>query len=319
MSLAIRRIADDEADVLAFLSVVNEVSPENGTSLEELRWSDATYPGTGRFLAELDGRAVGAGTAGRIWMYAPEFDAFWATIDVRSDARRRGIGTALYDAVSGDARASGKRALQMETYADRPDAIEFLLHRGFSEVERSHVVGLDLRGRAAPFVEPPRGITITSLAERPDLVGGIFRVAEETFPDIPSGEPIQVGSFSEFRARDVDRPGIPPEGFAIAVDDSTGEVVGYASLVLQPATRTKAYHDMTTVVRAWRGRGLATALKRATIAWAVGAGLERLETGNDVANAAMRAVNARLGYRPMADAIEYRGPLAGESAATASR
>lgn len=319
MTIAIRRIADAEADLAALLSIVNEVSPEDGTSLEELRWSDATYPGTGRFLAELDGRPVGAGTAGRIWMRAPEFDGAWASIDVRPNTRRRGVGSALYEALSGHARATGKQALHIETYADRPDAIEFLVHRGFREFERSSVVALDLRGRAAPTPEPPPGITITSLAERPDLVEGIFRVAEETFPDIPmADEPMRVGSLSEFRARDVDRPGIPPAGFAIAMDEADRRVVGYASLILQAATRTKAYHDMTAVVRDWRGRGVAAALKRATIAWAIAAGLERLETGNDVANTAMRAVNARLGYQPQADAIEYRGPLAGETAVTAA-
>jgi GNAT superfamily N-acetyltransferase len=319
MTVAIRPIAGDEADLVALLSVVNEVSSEDGTSLEEIRWSDATYPGTGRFLAELDGRPVGAGTAGRIWMRAPEFDGAWASIDVRPSARRRGVGSALYEAVSRHARATGKRALHIETYADRPDAIEFLLHRGFRELERSQTVALDLRGRAAPTIEPPAGVSITTLAERPDLVEGIFRVAEETFSDIPgAGGPMRVGSLSEFRARDVDRPGIPPAGFAIAMDETDGRVIGYASLILQAATRTKAYHDMTAVVRGWRGRGVAAALKRATIAWAIAAGLERLETGNDVANIAMRAVNARLGYQPLADAIEYRGPLAGETAVAAA-
>jgi hypothetical protein len=38
-------------------------------------------------------------------------------------------------------------------------------------------------------------------------------------------------------------------------------------------------------------------------------GLEALETGNDIDNVAMRAVNARLGYRPMSDQLILRGPL----------
>lgn len=71
----------------------------------------------------------------------------------------------------------------------------------------------------------------------------------------------------------------------------------------------KAWHDMTAVLRAWRGRGLATALKRATIGWAIDNGLEVLITGNDVDNVAMRAVNARLGYQPTPDLLTMRGPL----------
>jgi RimJ/RimL family protein N-acetyltransferase len=67
---------------------------------------------------------------------------------------------------------------------------------------------------------------------------------------------------------------------------------------------------MTAVGRRWRGRGVATALKRATIAWAIEHGLKILETGNDEDNGAMRAVNARLGYRPIPDMLTMRGPLA---------
>ena len=66
---------------------------------------------------------------------------------------------------------------------------------------------------------------------------------------------------------------------------------------------------MTAVLRAFRGRGIARALKLATIAWAIQHGLAVLETGNDEANAPMRALNARLGYQPMADEIAMRGPL----------
>jgi GNAT superfamily N-acetyltransferase len=128
-----------------------------------------------------------------------------------------------------------------------------------------------------------------------------------------------VGSLDEFRIRDIERPGIRPDGFAIAIDDATGKVVGYASLIFEPGSTTRAFHDMTAVVRDWRGRGVAASLKRATIGWAIEHGLEWLETGNDVANAPMRALNARLGYRPLPDYIEFRGPLAGTVAAPAAR
>ena len=47
-------------------------------------------------------------------------------------------------------------------------------------------------------------------------------------------------------------------------------VIGYASLGMRAGLDdASAWHDMTAVVRAWRGRGLAGALKRATIAWAI--------------------------------------------------
>lgn len=309
MSWAIRRIEDDEADLAALVAITAEVTPDEPTSLEELRWSDATYPGTGRFLAEVDGRAVAAATVGRIYMRPPEFDGLWATIDVLPSVRRRGIGGGLYDATAAHARAAGKGALHIPTREDQPQSIEFLTHRGFVEFERMRIVALDLTGLEPLEVGAPDGVGLTSLAERPDLVAGIHAVAEDAFPDIPGGtESVDAGTLEEFRARDIDRPGIPAEAFAIALDVSSGRTIGYASLIMLPAS-TRAYHDMTAVVGDWRGRGVGGALKRTTINWAIRAGLTSLETGNDVDNAPMRAVNARLGYRPLPDRIEFRGPV----------
>lgn len=61
---------------------------------------------------------------------------------------------------------------------------------------------------------------------------------------------------------------------------------------------------MTGTHPAYRGRGLARLEKEATIAWAAEAGLEYLLTSNDSTNAAMLALNKRLGYEPRPATIE---------------
>jgi GNAT superfamily N-acetyltransferase len=301
------------ADLLAYVEIRNAVTPEWSTSLEELDWAARTYPGGGRFVAEEDGRPIGAANAGRIYMQPPDYPYWWAEITVLPDARRRGAGSALLAAVSRVARQAGKVGLEIPVSEARPDGVDFVRQRGFTEHERSKTVRLELSAATAPPVQPPAGVRLVTLAERPDLVPGVHAVALETFDDIPGGDPMSVGELAEFRARDVERPGIRPEAFFVALAEDSGKVVGYASLLVEPGRPTVAYHDMTAVSRAWRGRGLATALKRATIRWAARAGLEALETGNDEANVPMRAVNARLGYRPLPDLVFFRGPLAGET------
>jgi GNAT superfamily N-acetyltransferase len=308
MTVTIRVAGTDDADLGLIAAIVNEVTPDDPASIDEMRWADATYPGTVRFLAELDGRPVGVATVGRIYMHPPEFDALWATVSVLADARRRGIGQRLLEAVSERARAAGKGWLHVPAGDARPEGIEFLARRGFTEYERAKLVRLDLVGRSAPPIELPAGVRLTTLAAEPDLVEGVHGVALEAFPDIPGGkEPDAVGDLAEFRARDVDRASIPADAFFVAIDAATGRVVGYASLMMLPGSRTVAWHDMTAVVREWRGRGVAGALKRATIGWAIDNGLEALETGNDVDNRPMRAVNARLGFRPLPDLVMMRG------------
>jgi GNAT superfamily N-acetyltransferase len=73
--------------------------------------------------------------------------------------------------------------------------------------------------------------------------------------------------------------------------------VGYAKFSLTEARPKVADHDMTAVRRAWRGRGIARALKCAQIAWAKRSGFERLETSNEARNHPIRRLNDQLGYR----------------------
>jgi GNAT superfamily N-acetyltransferase len=305
------RTVTDEADLERLVPIVNATNSESPTSLDEIHWSDGTYPGTVRFLAEIDGRAVGAATVGRIYVFPPEFPALWAIIGVLPEARQAGIGERLLIEVSSVARSRGKTELYLRCAEDRPDGVDFLAHRGFTELERSKTVRLGLTDRPVPTVAPPPGIELTTLAARPDLVEGVHAVAIETFPDVPGREPMAVGDLAEFRARDVDRPSVPNDAFFVAVDTGNGRAVGYACLLMQPGSTTVAYHDMTAVLRAYRGRGIARELKNATIAWSIENGLTALETGNDEANAPMRAVNARLGYQPLPDEVLMRGPLFG--------
>ena len=171
-------------------------------------------------------------------MYGPEFERYWLGIHVQPEARRRGLGTALWTACSAIARQDGKTGLQCDVSEQRPDGVAFLEHRGFEAIERAKMVQLDLRGLEPPAIEPPAGIVLTTLAERPDLEAGAHAVAVEAYLDIPSAdEPLAAGSFDEFVARDVRRESIPPDGFMIALDSDTGEVAGWASLMYLPAPR----------------------------------------------------------------------------------
>lgn len=300
-----------QADYPTFAAIITAVTPEAPNSVDNMIWSDATYPGGARFLAELDGAAVGCATTGRIFMFQADFDGFWGEIRVLPDARRRGVGSALFDAISDVARDAGKTHLHMAASVARPDAIAFLEHRGFVEYDRWKVLALDLAGLEPPPVDPPPGIAMTSLADRPDLIDGVHAVAIEAFGDIPTGgEPISPGTLDEFRKRDVDRAEIPHGGFVIALDEASGDVAGYASVMFVPGSTTHGFHDMTAVRRTWRGRGVGRALKQATISWSIRNGLVSLETGNEDRNAAMRALNDSLGYRPQPDEITFRGAIA---------
>jgi GNAT superfamily N-acetyltransferase len=214
MTVSIRE-ATGAADLETIARLANAVRPDDPTSPDEMRWEDATYPGTVRYLAEETGRAIGAATVGRIYVHPPEFPDLWGSVDVLPDARRRGTGSELLRTISTHARSAGKAAVQIGTSEGRPEGIAFLQEHGFVEYERARMARLDLAARQKPAIEPPDGIRLTSLEASPELVAGVHAVAEATFSDIPGGDPIVAGDLAEFRVRDVERPSIPPGGFAI--------------------------------------------------------------------------------------------------------
>ncbi|HXH89214.1 MAG TPA: GNAT family N-acetyltransferase, partial [Gaiellaceae bacterium] len=70
----------------------------------------------------------------------------------------------------------------------------------------------------------------------------------------------------------------------------------YAKLSFSADRTDRAFHDLTGVKRAHRGRGIAAALKARQIAWAKENGYESLQTSNEVRNAPIRHLNAKHGY-----------------------
>jgi mycothiol synthase len=255
-------------------------------------------------LARLGGEVAGGATS-FVFPGAPEF--LQADVAVLPDARGRGIGEALLRHLSVRARELGKEGLQLEVQEDDPESIAFVERRGFRELERQKAVVLDLGALdAPPAVEPPAGITIVSRRERPDLERAEFELDRTAGRDIPGLDSEGEWSFEAWRAFVIERPGAAHDLSFLAL--AGDEAVGSASMLV---VGSLAYHGLTAVAREWRGRGVATALKRAQIAAAHARGLTRLVTESHHENLPMRRLNEKLGYVAEPGTIVYRGPLLG--------
>ena len=252
--------------------------------------------------AERDvGTAIGVGG----W-HSPEGVAR-GEIRVVGEERRRGVGSALLGELSRWARALGYGELMGPVKEVDRASLAWTERRGFVEVGRNSLLVLDLRAIEAPTVTPPEGIEIVTWAERPGVEEAMYEVARETYPDVPGEEDAEVAPFEEWLSMDMQGVGDRPEATFLALAD--GEVVAYAKLALSLARPTVAMHDMTGVRRAWRGRGIAGALKAAEIAWAKEQGYERLETQNEERNEPIRRLNERYGYVVEPGSVTVRGPL----------
>jgi GNAT superfamily N-acetyltransferase len=298
------RQATTDAEIETLVAVHNAVHPNDLIGLAEMRSTESQVEEMVFLIAWEGDRAVAAGDTGLLFQQPEPFAHTW----VLPDERRRGIGTAMYSWISEYARSKGKDVLEVWVEGSQPDGVDFVRKRGFTEIGRELRVSLDLTTIEAPVVTAPEGITLTTWAERPDLIHGIYDVAVEATPDIPGDEEDEIEPFEDWLAHEMAAgPGDRPDATFVAL--AGDEVVGYSKFSLSDAQPTVAHHDLTGVKRAWRGRGIARALKQAQIAWAKQNGFERLETRNEERNAPIRKLNADFGYEPSGVRMLFRGPL----------
>jgi GNAT superfamily N-acetyltransferase len=292
----------DEADELASLEVYNTVWPHDAVTIEAVHSYRDSAQDYVDYLVREDGVILGSGV-GAIFAFRARRAV--ALITVLAGKRRRGAGTALHEAISRWASERGARELEVSVSDNDPESLSFAQRRGFTEVRRQVGLVLSLAGVSPLRVQPPAGIEIVTWAQRPELARGMYEVDREIHPDIPGFEDVALEPFEDWMAHNMQRPTDSPEATFIALDGE--EVVGFAKLSL--TAPTAAGNAMTAVKRAWRGRGIAGALKATEINWALANGYTELHTSNEERNAPINRLNARLGYRPGIGRIHLVGAM----------
>jgi GNAT superfamily N-acetyltransferase len=283
----IRQINEDELQTL--VEIDNRVFPrEDATVAAFLDWKRQAEH-MAWFLAG-DGRGAAFALTG--W-HTPPGHAI-GVVTVLPAHRGAGLGGELLRTIETWVRERGSTHLEGWSAEDDDASIAWAAARGYEEVGRNSRLVLDLTTIEAPPVEPPPGIEIVTWAERPELAEGLWEVAREASPDVPGEEDTDVGPFEEWLDRDMRGIGDRPEAVFAAVEN--GEVLGYAKLAFNPERTDRAFHDLTGVKRAHRGRGIARALKATQIAWAKEHGYGSLQTSNEVRNEPIRRLNERHGY-----------------------
>ncbi|MBY8873014.1 GNAT family N-acetyltransferase [Micromonospora sp. PLK6-60] len=241
------------------------------------------------WVAEVDGRVVGWASAYRNSQTSePDFGEI-STLHVHPEHRGRGLGTGLLDAALGHLRAIGAR--RVLTWA-QPGSLPFARRHGFTPSREARYSALDLRP-APPMPQPPPGVRLRSAAEvDPRLIHQVDAAASL---DEPGDVPTDAMGFDIWRYEVWDNPGLDRQATTLVEVDGTPAAV---SLVKRDGERM--WSAFTGTVPGYRGRGLAGLAKRAALHRAAAGGVTVAYTSNDEANGPMLAVNARLGYRPVA-------------------
>ncbi|GAB3952160.1 GNAT family N-acetyltransferase [Micromonospora vulcania] len=241
------------------------------------------------FVAESDDRVVGWVSAQRAaWTSTADFGDI-SLLHVHPEHRRRGIGTALLTAATGHLTPLGIR--RVRAWA-QPEALPFARRHGFEPSREVRYSALDLDPAPAP-PDPPQGVRLRPIVELdPHL---LYAADVASAVDEPGDVPVDAMSYQSWLHDVWDNLGLDKvASTAVEVD---GDVAAF-SVVKRDGDRM--WSDYTCSVPAYRGRGLARLAKTAALHRAAANGVRIAYTSNDEANAPMLAINARLGYRPVA-------------------
>lgn len=301
-------------DVPAIVGVLNDVLPPADRVTEKsVRFDDGMIRADEAFTRLVgveDGTIVAIGQAQNSHVRPPH--RFMLSISVRPDVRGRGIGSDLERRLWAFTTERGGTELTAIIKEDDPVSRRFLEHRGYQEAYRRFEMELDVSAFDWTRYEGWRahlgGLRLCSMAEL-GSDGESFRKMAELSMALTGDVPHPEGA-AQFTMEDFQQfsrmPGFRPEGLFVVKDGE--RFVGLSGVMTLEGR--PAYTYFTGVDREYRGRGLATLLKLATIEFVRGLGTSAMRTNNDTLNYPMVAVNEKLGYRRLPARVAMKRYLA---------
>ena len=232
-------------------------------------------------LAVVDGTVVGSGMARR----AETAGGGFAVPRVLPEYRRRGVGSALLRALA--EHCTGLGLPELRASVDDEVSLAFADHFGFVEVDRE-IEQVRAVGGEHPPSALPAGVDVVPLSQHPELWAACFETfGKQVLADFALYSPLEISAEQWNTAWGGD-----PMFLAV----HQGGVVGCAGVNRDADRPERAENALTAVRRDWRGRGIASHLKRRTLHWAATNGVREIYTWTQAGNSRMLRLNEHLGY-----------------------
>lgn len=234
------------------------------------------------------------------WMHPGHF---WFNLVLAPESRGRGLSAQMYSDALRVARGQAATHLESRVREDDPASLHFAEKRGFKIQFHTFESALDL----ADF-DVHRFDDLLARVQ----AGGFrfFSLAEAGVTEENKHKLYEVNRDSGLDSTGSD--GVFPDFYAFSknVFDASwfradtqilaalgDRWVGLAAIGIYPEDN-HAYNAFTGILREFRGRGLAQALKLQTILLARKEGVRYVRTNNDSQNVPMLTINRKLGYKP---------------------
>jgi ribosomal protein S18 acetylase RimI-like enzyme len=310
----------EPADLAPWLVLVNQVRYWQD-DVEALQFDDTLRPADEPVLRlgawTADGALAGVAEAALSEDGSRYEDRAAGLVGVASAFRRQGLGTRLAGEVERFAASNQVRWVEAEVReSNLPVVLPFIAGRGYVELERYRTSvqtpsAADLSG--LPTLRrrlEGEGIEIVVFPaiDSPHAREELYRATLPIWRDMPHEPHVdwEDPTLETFTRTIFERSSVLLDGFFVARDGQ--RIVGLSYLARRPDGDAEV--GDTGVLRDYRRRGIARALKMMVTRYATEHGIKRVHTDNRADNAGMLAINRELGFVPGEEIVIFEKTLA---------
>lgn len=313
MSVTYRPATLDDAELAADVMTASYPALPEDPVITRRRWESPRKGfAYGRFFAERDGAPI----AYLGWIHGPweRLPDRHCEVEVWLDRKdlERELLESMIAWIGDQAIAEGSLLLMCFCAEDEPEMLDSLAALGYKRERTERVSELDLRKNGDRLVAEAKqarerltgeGIDVTTLVRwnDPNAIRKLLELSNLTAKDMPHTLPIIDETYEDFERR-MHAPDRPHDRIWIALDDDKPVSLSYLKF---PPVRGSVWTSYTCTHPAYRGRGLAKAVKLQGLAQAFELGVPTVCTDNDSENAPMLRINQQLGYEPRPGFVEH--------------
>jgi len=236
-------------------------------------------------------------------MFHPKKFWFDGWVDPKHEGQ--GIGSAIYERLKDDFDERSATAAWMGIRENMTRSIAFAQKRGFDEKMRGWESTIDpYQVDTSEFQKystkaSQAGIEFSTLEqelrEDPECYTKLYELVQTAFRDVPIADTPTDTPYDQWLAFEMKNPNLIPQAYMIAKDGD--KYVGTSVVWRLKKEPRSLYQGLTGVLREYRGKGIAVALKLKVLDFARKNGFDNIRTFNASTNEGMLSINMKLGFK----------------------
>ena len=313
----------EPSDYRRLAEIYDAIFPERSRSIDEWRFYDDSLDKSKYYFKRYVCLGVGTGKIlgfGELWnppwMFHPK--KFWLDGWVDPKHQGRGVGGAIYETLEHELKSHSAIVAWMGIREDMSRTVTFAQRRGFSEKMRGWESTINpFQVDTTKFGEysskaSKEGIEFSNLErelrEDQQCYNKLYELVQTAFRDVPIADTPTDTPYDQWVTFEMKNPNLVPEGYIIAKHHD--QYVGTSVVWRLKKEPRSLYQGLTGVLREYRGKGIAMALKLRVLDFARTNGFDNIRTFNASTNEGILAINRKLGFKRDSAWITFEKNLA---------